>query len=77
MTIPELIKWLRENSSGDYRPAATAADIIEILISAIEEMGADAYKIQNLSYGPHGDCGAVKIAERIELICDGFIIKNT
>ena len=77
MTIPELIKWLRENSSGDYRPAATAADIIGILISAIEEMGADASKIQNLSYGPDGDCGAVKIAERIEWIRDEIISKNT
>ena len=25
-TTPELTKWLRENSSGDYRPSAAAAD---------------------------------------------------
>jgi hypothetical protein len=29
MTTPELKKWLRENSSGVYRPAAEAADLIE------------------------------------------------
>lgn len=29
MTTPELTKWLRENSSGVYRPAAEAADLIE------------------------------------------------
>jgi hypothetical protein len=31
MTTPELTKWLRENSSGVYRPAAEAADLIERL----------------------------------------------
>lgn len=31
MTTPELTKWLRENSSGVYRPAAEAADLIEDL----------------------------------------------
>jgi hypothetical protein len=29
----ELCKWLRENSSGVYRPAATAADLIEDLLA--------------------------------------------
>lgn len=33
MTTPELTKWLRENSSGVYRPAAEAADLIEDLVS--------------------------------------------
>jgi hypothetical protein len=29
----ELCKWLRENSSGVYRPAAVAADLIEDLLT--------------------------------------------
>jgi hypothetical protein len=29
----ELCKWLRENSSGIYRPAAAAADLIEDLLA--------------------------------------------
>lgn len=29
----ELCKWLRENSSGIYRPAANAADLIEDLLA--------------------------------------------
>lgn len=29
----ELCKWLRENSSGVYRPAANAADLIEDLLT--------------------------------------------
>ena len=33
MTTTELTKWLRENSSGVYRPAAEAADLIEKLQS--------------------------------------------
>lgn len=28
MTTPELIQWLRENSSGVYRPANDAADLL-------------------------------------------------
>lgn len=31
MTTSEITKWLRENSSGVYRPAAEAADLIERL----------------------------------------------
>ena len=31
MTTPELTKWLRDNSSGEYLPAAEAADLIESL----------------------------------------------
>jgi len=31
MTTPELTQWLRDNSSGVYRPAAEAADVIEQL----------------------------------------------
>jgi hypothetical protein len=33
MTTPKLIQWLRDNSSGVYRPAAEAADLIERLQS--------------------------------------------
>ncbi len=32
MTTPELTKWLRENSSGVYRPSTEAADLIETLV---------------------------------------------
>lgn len=35
MTTPELTKWLRENSSGDYRPAAEAADLIDRLVEVM------------------------------------------
>jgi len=38
MEREELPKWLRENSSGIYRPAAEAADYIELL-----EAECDAY----------------------------------
>jgi hypothetical protein len=38
MTTPELTKWLRENSSGVYRPAAEAADLIETLVKQNAEM---------------------------------------
>ena len=37
MTTPELTKWLRENSSGDYRPAAEAADMIDRLVNVLRE----------------------------------------
>ena len=39
MTQHQLIEWLRENSSGVYRPAAEAADLIERMRSWIEETG--------------------------------------
>jgi hypothetical protein len=38
MTTPELTKWLRENSSGVYRPAADAADLIEKLTKQNAEL---------------------------------------
>ena len=38
MTTPELTKWLRENSSGAYRPAAEAADLIESLTKQNAEL---------------------------------------
>jgi len=36
MTTPQLTKWLRENSSGIYRPAAEAADLIDRLVRELE-----------------------------------------
>jgi len=38
MTTPELTKWLRDNSSGVYRPAAEAADLIEALVKQNAEL---------------------------------------
>lgn len=37
MTTPELTKWLRDNSSGDYRHAAEAADLIDRLVEVMRE----------------------------------------
>lgn len=37
MTTEELCKWLRENSSGVYRPAALAAEEIESLTARLSE----------------------------------------
>ena len=47
MTTPELTKWLRKNSSGDYRPAAEAADLIDRLVKLMREVVvcSDAMKI--------------------------------
>ena len=39
MTTPELTQWLRDNSSGVYRPAAEAADVIEQLERERDEAG--------------------------------------
>ena len=38
MKTKELKKWLRDNSSGCYRPSAEAADYIENLETVIVEM---------------------------------------
>ena len=38
MTTPELTKWLRENSSGVYRPAADAADLIDDLVKRFTKL---------------------------------------
>lgn len=44
MNTPELIQWLKDNSSGDYRPSREAAELLEktlkekeALISALEK----------------------------------------
>jgi hypothetical protein len=38
MTNTELCKWLRENSSGIYRPANEAATVIELLEAENEKL---------------------------------------
>ena len=35
MNTPELVQWLRDNSSGIYRPARDAADKIERMEKAL------------------------------------------
>tara|TARA_R110002096_G_scaffold315227_7_gene509483 strand:+ start:1710 stop:1904 length:195 start_codon:yes stop_codon:yes gene_type:complete len=45
MNSAELCKWLRDNSSGVYRPSALAADRIESLEEALE------YTMKQLSKG--------------------------
>ena len=50
-------------------------EITELKI-ACERMGSDASTIQNLTYGNDGDCGAVKIAERIEYECDQILLNS-
>jgi hypothetical protein len=49
MKTLELTKWLRENSSGDYRPAAESADLIERLARTVQgTVGAmDALKMMD------------------------------
>ena len=46
------------------------------LKTAVERMGTDASAIQCLSYGPDGDCGAVRIADRIEYECYQILQAN-
>jgi hypothetical protein len=65
-----------DTESSARRVAEYAAERIEMLTSAIERMGTDASAIQCLSYGPDGDCGAVRIAERIEYECDQILQAN-
>lgn len=43
MNTTELIQWLRDNSSGDYRPSAEAADLIEDLISKFTKLDKPKY----------------------------------
>lgn len=38
MTQPELCKWLRDNSSGVYRPTADAAVLLEEYREAVNEL---------------------------------------
>lgn len=41
MTNEELIQWLRDNSSGIYRPSEMAADRMEAMIKALENCVSD------------------------------------
>lgn len=50
MTTPELIAWLRENSSGVYRPTAEAADLLERYDAALRE-------IEVFGHGKGHGCG--------------------
>ena len=43
MTTTELTKWLRENSSGAYRPAAEAADLIDDLVNRFTKLDKPKY----------------------------------
>lgn len=45
----ELCKWLRENSSGDYRLAGFAADRIETLSQQLANVQAEYEKLQEES----------------------------
>ncbi len=56
MEINELIQWLRDNSSGVYRPAAEAADRLERMSAALELL-----KNVNLS---EDNCADFKVANR-------------
>ena len=51
MTDIELCKWLRENSSGIYRPSAEAALRIEELLSALQSI----CDIENKMHGADWD----------------------
>ena len=60
MKTPELTKWLRDNSSGDYRPAAEAADLIDRLVEVMRQsVGcADAMKLTASHPGMTRDAAA-------------------
>ena len=72
--------------TGEHRDAERWCDLLNEsraieremvkLKAAVERMGTDASAIQCLSYGPDGDCGAVRIAERIEYECDQILQAN-
>jgi hypothetical protein len=40
MNTKDLIEWLRNNSSGAYRPAAEAADRMEAMLHALQTFAA-------------------------------------
>ena len=43
METPEIIKWLRDNSSGDRSPAAAAADLIDELLQRFTKLDKPKY----------------------------------
>lgn len=68
----ELCKWLRENSSGDYRLAAFAADRIETLNRQllnvhlpIEEQEREIRKTWRAATNANGQLQAFRILERM------------
>jgi hypothetical protein len=44
MNNDKLCEWLRNNSSGTYRPSAEAADLIEALLAQVEELVSEIRK---------------------------------
>ena len=56
MELLELKKWLRENSSGIYRPAAEAADRLERMEAALKQLSEC-----NLH---DGNCASFDVANR-------------
>ena len=59
----ELCNWLRENSSGAYRKAAEAADVIESLLDRLERAEAELASIPQFS--------RAALMEFIEKVCLG------
>lgn len=47
MTTKQLIQWLRDNSSGVYRPSAEAADKIERMESALRQLSKCNFTDEN------------------------------
>lgn len=70
MSSKELCQWLRDNSSGIYRPSARAADRIELLEEALREARDWINETSASKTGPIG----VKIRVPYE---DGLIAKIT
>jgi hypothetical protein len=56
MTIPQLIKWLKQNSSGIYRPANEAADRMETMAKALTQLANCNLNEDN--------CGSLEVATK-------------
>ena len=66
MKTSDLCKWLRNNSSGIYRPARDAADLIEHLTARAEAAEAENSTLRALLPklgAPCGYCGLTEIAK--------------
>lgn len=69
MTTPELIAWLREHSSGIYRPSAEAADLIERMAAISKDHDARA-RMANFARCACDHCKALRTANTM-LSVDG------
>ena len=60
-SLLELCTWLRANSSGVYRPAAEAADVIEHLAHALTDImdGMPDHDIAGETGLPPADCDRI------------------